>query len=265
MRLNLQDKGCIVTGASRGIGLATAQLLCGEGARVVLVGRDADRLEHAAAECRGSGGSVAPVVLDVTSADAAERLADACTTSFGRIDVLVNNAGTSAVRGLDELGDDEWQAQWQLNVLAPMRLARAVAPAMAAGGGGAIVNVCSSSGRRPSGTNAAYSVTKAAELAITKVLAEEYAEQGIRVNAVAPGPTASELWMDPGALLDQVAAGDDVSRDDALQAAAKRIPIQRFGTVEEVAAVILLLCTGELAPSGAVWPVDGGHVAATIS
>lgn len=265
MRLELHGKACIITGAGRGIGRATARLLCNEGARVVLVGRGAENLERAATECRDIGPDAVVLALDVTSVGAAERVADVCLSSFGQIDVLVNNAGESSVRALGELSDEEWQAQWELNVLAPLRLTRAVAPVMAAGGGGAVVNVCSSSGRRPSSTNAAYSVSKAAQLALTKVLAEEYVDQGLRINAVAPGPTTSELWMDTGGLLDQVAAGRGGSRDDALQAAAERIPVKRFGTVEEVAAVIVLLCTGELAPSGAVWPVDGGHVSATIS
>jgi 3-oxoacyl-[acyl-carrier protein] reductase len=179
--------------------------------------------------------------------------------------VLVNNAGTSAVRDIDELTDDDWQRQWQLNVMAPMRLTQVMAPLMAASGGGAIVNVCSSSGRRPSSTNGAYSVTKAAELALTRSQAAEYEEQGVRINAVAPGPITSELWLAPGGLLDQVAEREGLTREEALDAASERVPIKRYGTVEEVAAVIVLLCAGALAPSGAIWPADGGHVPATIS
>ena len=265
MKLGLDGKACIVTGASRGIGRATAEALCREGARVLLVARAEDELEQAAAACRASGGEAVAVALDVVSSGAAEQLADRCTTEFSRIDVLINNAGTSAVRGLDELTDDDWRAQWQLNVMAPMRLTRVVAPLMAAAGGGTIVNVCSSSGRRPSATNPAYSVTKAAELALTRAQAVEYREQGVRINAVAPGPTTSELWLAPGGLLDQVADQHEVGREEALQAASDRIPLKRYGTVEEVAAVIALLCAGEIAPSGAIWPVDGGHVAGTIS
>ena len=106
---------------------------------------------------------------------------------MGGIDVLVNNAGTSFARGLDELTDEDWQGQWELHVMAPMRLMRAAAPRMAQRGGGRIVNVCSSAGKRPSLTNAAYSVTKAAQLSLSRVFADSYAADNVLVNAVAPG------------------------------------------------------------------------------
>ncbi|HMJ97659.1 MAG TPA: SDR family oxidoreductase [Thermoleophilaceae bacterium] len=265
MRLAVDSRACIVTGASRGIGRATAELLCREGAHVLLVARHAEDLDEAVDACRELGGRAVPATLDVTSEGAAEQLADLCAAEFGRIDVLVNNAGTSSVRSLDELTDDDWLAQWEVNVMAPMRLTRAIAPRMVESGGGRIVNVCSSAGRRPSSTNAAYSVTKAAELALTRGLAAEYADQGVRINAVAPGPTASDLWLAPEGLLDQTAGRKGVPRDQALSDAADRIPLKRFGTVEEVASVIALLCSEEVAPSGAIWPVDGGHVSGTIS
>jgi 3-oxoacyl-[acyl-carrier protein] reductase len=265
VRLAVDSKACIVTGASRGIGRATAEVLCREGAHVLLVARHAEHLDDAVEACRELGGRAEPAALDVTSEGTAEELADLCAARFGRIDVLVNNAGTSSVRPLDELSDEDWQAQWELNVMAPMRLTRAIAPRMVDTGGGRIVNVCSSAGRRPSSTNAAYSVTKAAELALTRGLASEWADRGVLINAVAPGPTASELWLAPDGLLDQTAGRQDVERDEALAAASERIPLKRFGTVEEVAAVIALLCSEEVAPSGAIWPVDGGHVPRTIS
>jgi 3-oxoacyl-[acyl-carrier protein] reductase len=265
VRLGFQGKACIVTGASRGIGRATAEIMCQEDARVLLVARGAEDLERTVEDLRATGADAVAATLDVTSATAAEELADLCLSHFGRIDVLVNNAGSSSARGLEELSDDEWRAQWELNVMAPVRLTRVVGARMAASGGGTIVNVGSSAGRRPSSTNAAYSVSKAAELALTQAMASEYAEQGVRINAVAPGPTTSELWLAPGGMLDQAAAKSGSSRDDALRAAGERIPLKRFGTVEEIAAVIALLCSGDAAPPGAIWPVDGGHVPATIS
>jgi 3-oxoacyl-[acyl-carrier protein] reductase len=265
LRLQLDGRSCIVTGASRGIGRATAELLSRDRARVMLVARGGDELEQVAERCRALGTDAVAVALDVTAPGAAQQLAERCMRHFGTIDVLVNNAGTSSVADLSELADEDWYAQWKINVIAPMSLTRTVAPIMASAGGGNVVNVCSSAGRRPSGTNAAYSVTKAAELALTKALAREYEAERVRINAVAPGPTASELWLSAGGLLDQVAARDAQSRDDALRAVAERIPVKRFATPEEVAAVIALLCTDDLAPSGAVWPVDGGHVATTIS
>ena len=155
MDLGLADKACIVTGASRGIGLATARLLGGEAARVLLVARGEDALVEAAETVPGEPEWLA---LDVTDKDAAERAVAACEQAFGGVDVLVNNAGTSRMASLDELTDDDWQEQWDLNVMASMRFMRAAAPKMAERGGGRIVNVTSSSGKRPSGSMGAYSV-----------------------------------------------------------------------------------------------------------
>ena len=149
MDLGLAGRACVVTGASRGIGLASARLLAAEGARVLLVARDEDALGAAAAECGRAGGEASPLALDVTAPDAGERLLDAARERFGALEVLVNNAGTSRYRALDELTDEDWQAQWELNVMAPMRLMRAAAPAMAERGWGRIVNVSSSAGSGP--------------------------------------------------------------------------------------------------------------------
>ena len=134
----------------------------------------------------------------MTDPDADERIVATCAEQMGGIDVLVNNAGTSWARSLEELTDDEWRAMYDLHVLAPMRLMRAAAPRMAARGGGRIVNVSSSAGKRPSLTNAAYSVTKAAQLSLSRVFARRVRRAGVLVNAVAPGATASELWTAAG-------------------------------------------------------------------
>jgi 3-oxoacyl-[acyl-carrier protein] reductase len=192
MDLGLRDRVCVITGASRGIGRATAVALAGEGAALLLVSRNEDTLREAAT---AAGGRAETLALDVTEADAGERVLDACRRHYGRIDALVNNAGTSAVRSLEELTDGEWQEQWELHVMAPMRLMRAAAPAMAERGWGRIVNVCSSSGKRPSSTNAAYSVTKAAELSLSRAFADKYGSEGVLVNAVAPGPIGGDLWL----------------------------------------------------------------------
>ncbi len=148
----------------------------------------------------------ADLKLDVTDPDAPERIAQECAERLGPLDVLVNNAGTSEVKPLEELTDADWQRQWELHVMAPMRLMRAVAPGMADRGGGRIVNVCSSSGKRPSLTNAAYSVTKAAQLSLSRTFADAYAAKGVLVNAVAPGPVDTGLWLGEGGLADQQAA-----------------------------------------------------------
>jgi 3-oxoacyl-[acyl-carrier protein] reductase len=184
---------------------------------------------------------------------------------MGGIDVLVNNAGTSYARGLDELTDDDWRGQYELNVLAPMRLMRAAAPRMAARGGGRIVNVCSSAGKRPSLTNAAYSVTKAAELSLSRVFADSYAADNVLVNAVTPGPVASPLWTAEGGLADQNAAAKGISREEALQAQVARVPLGRFAEPEEIADVIVFLCSQRASVvTGAAWSADGGAVAILI-
>jgi 3-oxoacyl-[acyl-carrier protein] reductase len=265
MELGLRDRACIVTGASRGIGKATALALAAEGAAVLLVGRSEQPLSEAAAACQEAGGGGEPLALDVTSADAGERVLEACLSRLGRIDVLVNNAGTSAVRTVEELTDEEWQQQWELHVMAPMRLMRATAPALAERGWGRIVNVCSSSGKRPSGMNMAYSVTKAAELSLSRAFADLYAARGVLVNAVAPGPVGDELWMAPGGLADQVAAARDITREEVVEQTAGRTPLGRFGTAEEIAAVIAFLCSEAASNvAGAAWSVDGGSVPVII-
>jgi len=244
MDLGLNRKACVVTGASRGIGAAVAQMLEEEGASVLRVSRSEGDLQ-----------------LDVTDPDAGERIMGECEGRFGAIDVLVNNAGTSAARPLDELSDEEWQAQWQLHVMAPMRLMRAAAPRMAERGAGRIVNVCSSAGKRPSLTNAAYSVTKAAQLSLSRTYADAYAGKGVLVNAVTPGAVSSGLWTAEGGLADQVAKAQGVTREEALEAQRGKIPRGEFGTPAEVAGVVVVLCSALAANvAGAAWSVDGGTV-----
>jgi 3-oxoacyl-[acyl-carrier protein] reductase len=261
MDLGLGDRACIVTGASRGIGHATALGLAREGASVLLVGRSAEPLERAAQACQEAGGAAATLVLDIVTERAAERVLSACLEAFGRVEALVNNAGTSSLRGTHELTDDDWQSQWELNVMAPMRLMRAVAPAMAERGWGRIVNVASSAGKRPSQTNISYSVTKAAELSLSRAFADQYAARGVLINAVAPGPVATELWTGAGGLADQVSGARGGTRQEALEATAGRVPLGRLATEDEIAAVIVFLCS-EAASNvvGAAWSVDGGSV-----
>jgi 3-oxoacyl-[acyl-carrier protein] reductase len=263
--LGLQDRGCIVTGASRGIGRATAVALAAEGASVLVVARNEDAIAEVVTSCDRAGGRARPLALDITAPDAGERSVAAAIEHFGRLDVLVNNAGTSALRPLEELTDSEWQTQWELHVMGPMRLMREAAPRMAERGFGRIVNVSSSSGKRPSQTNVAYSVTKAAELSLSRAFADKYASQGVLVNSVTPGPVASELWTAPGGLADQHAAARGIAREEAIEATAARVPLGRFGREEEVAAVIVFLCSAAASNvAGAAWSVDGGTVPVII-
>ena len=184
MDLGLDGKVCVVTGASRGIGLETARRLAAEGARVLIVARDEAALRAAADEAGADW-----LAADVTEPDVDERIVADLRGADGRHRRARQQRGDELrARPLDELTDDDWQGQWELHVMAPMRLMRAAAPRMAERGGGRIVNVCSSAGKRPSQTNAAYSVTKAAQLSLSRVFADAYAADNVLVNAVAPGP-----------------------------------------------------------------------------
>ena len=265
MDLGLRDRACIVTGASGGIGRAVAVSLAREGAWVLAVGRRAEVLADVARECSAGGGRGEALSLDVTDADAGDRAVRACLDRFGRVDALVNGAGTSAVRTVEDLTDEEWQAQWELHVMGPMRLMRAAAPEMAARAWGRIVNVASSSGKRPSSTNMAYSVTKAAELSLSRAFADIYAPRGVLVNSVSPGPVGGDLWLSEGGLADQNAQARGVTREEVLSSVAGRQPLGRLGTEEEVVAVIVFLCSEQASNvAGAAWSVDGGAVPVII-
>ena len=266
MDLGLSGRVCAVTGASRGIGRETARQLAGEGARVVLVARSEDALAEAAEECAGAGGEAEPLVLDVTDPAAGERVLAAAEGRFGRLDVLVNNAGTAKWRQIEDVPDEDWQAAWDLNVMAPMRLMRAAIPQMAERGWGRVVNVASTAGKRPSAAMPEYSVAKSAELCLSRLFADRHASDGVLVNAVCPGPVAGELWMDEGGLLDQsMADSGHESRDEALAAAGAKRPIGRLATADEIASAIVFLCSERAAyVAGAAWSVDGGTVQVVI-
>jgi len=199
----------------------------------------------------------------VTALDAADQILERLD---GRApDILVNNAGTSYAKSLDELSEEDWQLQWDLNVMASMRLMRAFVPQMAERGWGRVVNVTSSAGKRPSLTNAAYAVGKAAQMSLSRVFADTYGGQGVLVNSVAPGAVASELWTAEGGLADQTAAARGISREEAIEVQEAKVPIGRFGTPEEIANVVVFLCSERAADvTGANWSVDGGTVATIV-
>jgi 3-oxoacyl-[acyl-carrier protein] reductase len=270
MDLGLAGRACVVTGASSGIGRETALQLCTEGAKVLLVARGEERLaavtEEAARAAEPAGGAAASLRLDVTGDDAGERMLAAAQERFGALDVLVNNAGAARWRDLDDVPDEDWRAQYELNVMAPRRAMRAAIPPMVERGWGRVVNVCSTAGKRPSAAMAEYSVAKAAELSLSRLFADRYAKTGVLVNAVAPGPVEAEMWMEPGGLLDQsMELTGDSSREEALKTAGSKRPIGRLARPEEIASAIVFLCSERASyVAGAAWSVDGGTVQVII-
>ena len=270
MDLGLADKVCAVTGASRGIGREAAIRLCSEGADVLLVARNEKRLLDAVEECNRAGAAhgaaAAALPVDVTDVDAGERMLAEATQRFGSLDVLVNNAGGAVWRDLEDVSDADWQNAWELNVMAPMRAMRAAIPAMAQRGWGRVVNVSSTSGKRPSAYMAEYSVAKAAELSLSRLFADRHAVSGVLVNAICPGPVKSELWMEEGGLLDQsMALKGGHSREEALATAGAGRPIGRMAEVGEIAAAIVFLCSEQASyVTGSAWSVDGGTVQVII-
>ena len=257
MDLGLADRVCVVTGSTSGIGLVAAELLAAEGAQVVVCGRDSGRVELA----RAGTGAALGVVCDLGEPSAPEQLIGEATRALGRVDCLVNNVGLAYQADFEELSDEQWDEMWQLNVMSFARAIRAVLPGMRERGRGVIVNVSSTSGKRPSTSMPNYSVTKAAVLSLSRLVADLYAKDGIRSNAITPGPTATEAWLAPGGLADQQAQRTGKSRDEVLEAVAKGRPLGRLAEPEEIAAVIVFLCSDRANyVTGSAWSADGGTV-----
>jgi 3-oxoacyl-[acyl-carrier protein] reductase len=253
MDLGLRDRVCLVTGSTTGIGLETSRLLAAEGARVIVTGRDPHRVERATEDT----GAAAGVVADLATAEGAERL----FSEAGPVECLVNNVGEAYQAAFEDVTDEQWDAMWQLNVMSYIRCIRAVVPAMQAAGRGVIVNVSSTAGKRPSTGMPNYSVTKAAVLSLSRLVADLYAKDGIRCNAVAPGPTATGAWLDEGGLADQQADRSNNTRLQVLEAVGKGRPLGRLAEPEEIAAVICFLCSDRSSyVTGSAWSADGGTV-----
>ena len=245
MDLGLQGRRCLVTGSTGGIGLETARSLVAEGARVVTCGRRAGP----------AVGEVAHVRADLVEPDAPARAVDVAVDALGGLDVLVNNAGIARIARFEDVADAEWETYWQLNVMSYVRAIRSALPHLRSAGG-AIVNVSSTAGKRPSTSMPHYSVTKAAVLSLSRLVADLYATEGVRCNAVTPGPTATGAWLDEGGLAEQ--QGD---RDEVLARVASGRPLGRLAEPEEIAAVIVFLCSERASyVTGAAWSADGGTV-----
>ena len=257
MELGLTDRICLVTGSTAGIGLETARLLVAEGARVVINGRDGDRAEQARADV----GAALAVACDLSQAGSADELIGEIAQAVGPVECLVNNVGDAYQVGFEELSDDQWDAMWQVNVMSYVRCIRAVLPGMRDAGAGTIVNVSSTAGKRPSTGMPNYSVTKAAVLSLSRLVADLYAKDGVRCNAVAPGPTATSAWLDEGGLADQQAAASIKTRLEVLEAVGAGRPLGRLAEPDEIASVIVFLCSDRASyVTGSAWSADGGTV-----
>lgn len=224
---------------------------------MVVTGRDSARVE----EARTESGAALGVVADLAEPRAAEDLLAAASSSLGPIDCLVNNVGLAYQIDFLDVDDRQWDELWQLNVMSFVRAIRAVVPSMRERGRGVIVNVSSTAGKRPSTAMPHYSVTKAAVLSLSRLVADLYAGDGIRCNAVTPGPTATEAWLGEGGLADQQAQRTGKTRDDVLAAVGSGRPLGRLAEPEEIAAVVAFLCSDRASyVTGAAWSADGGTV-----
>jgi NAD(P)-dependent dehydrogenase (short-subunit alcohol dehydrogenase family) len=240
--LGLNGKRCIVTGSTGGIGAEVVRLLRAEGARVVSSGRSDDGPGHH------------HIAVDLAQRGGPERFVAEAVGHLGGLDVLVNNVGGTDIRKLAELTDDDWQASFELNLMSAVRATSAALPHL--GRGGAIVNVSSTAAKRPSSGMPDYSVMKAALLSYSRLVADLYAKDGIRCNAVTPGPTATSAWIGEGGLADQQG-----NKDEVLAKVGAGRPLGRLAEPDEIAAVIVFLASDRASyVTGAAWSADGGTV-----
>ena len=252
MDLQLTDKVAIVTGGSRGLGLASALALAAEGCRVAVCARGEERLTESAAALRTAAGQddrILPVVADVSTTDGVETVLRRTVDTFGRLDIVVNNVGLARGTTITETGDAEWQEALDQTLFPAIRLSRLAVPHMRRQGGGSIVMIASIWGRE-SGGRMTYNAVKAAEISLAKSMAQQLARDNIRVNSVAPG---SILF--PGGSWDRRQKDDPSGIADFI---LRELPFGRFGRAEEVGAVVAFLVSPRASwISGASIPVDG--------
>lgn len=248
MEKNLEGQVALVTGASKGIGAAIAKRLAQAGASVVVnYAASQAEAEKVVGEIQATGGKATAVQADVSKPEEIERLFVASNAAYGRLDVLVNNAGVFSFGPLESVTPEEFHRQMDLNVLGTLFAAKAAAAAFGEEGG-RIVNISSSTGISPMPNSAIYSATKAAVDALTVVLAKELGPRGIRVNAVSPGPTETERAIEMG-----------LSETDIGKAMIAQTPLGRFGKPADVASVVAFLASQDSEwITGQVIQVSGG-------
>jgi NAD(P)-dependent dehydrogenase (short-subunit alcohol dehydrogenase family) len=252
--LGLTDRVAVVTGASKGIGLAVVRELASEGARVVAGARQVDSLQ-------GIDG-VTSLAVDLADPDGPEGLVQHAIDRLGRVDVLVNNVGAAHVRldGFLSLTDADFQASLELNFLAAMRATRAAVTDMATRGEGIIVNVASVNAfYEPDGGVIDYGASKSALVNLAKSLSQELGSKGIRITSVSPGPVATDLWLGDHGVAATVGRATGAGADGVRDQMAASMPTGRFTTPEEVATIVALLSSPRIANvTGANWVIDGG-------
>ena len=258
MDLGLKGKVALVTGGSKGIGKAVARGLAQEGAKVAICARTRAELDAAAAELsKATGSEVFGVAGDLTREADVQKIVDAAVGRFGRIDILVNNAGTAPGGLLLDLAEEQWQQALQLKFMGFVRCMKAVIPHMLRQGGGRIVNIIGNDGVKPIGIELTPSAANAADLAVTVALAEQYGRNNICINAINPGPVATERW---DGLIGGIARIRKISVDEAQKRAERSTPLGRICTPEEVANVAVFVASERASfMNGALITLDGGQ------
>jgi NAD(P)-dependent dehydrogenase (short-subunit alcohol dehydrogenase family) len=255
MKMSMDDRVAIVTGGSKGIGLAVARAFAAAGARVAIVARGAEALEAARVSLAGEGLRVRDYVCDVSKADDIGAAYRQIASDFGRVDVLVNNAGTSRAMSFESVTDEIWQQDLDLKLFAAIRMSRLVWPGMKERRWGRIINVLNTGAKAPAARSTPTSVSRAAGMALTKAMACEGGEFNILVNALLVGLIVSDQWVKRHA-----ATADGKSFDDFTRNLANGIPLGRMGTADEFANLACFLAS-DLGSyiTGTAINVDGGR------